>query len=225
MDSLIADLFVFALQFIQGSWALWFNYVFMTFLFISVAEFTRQYQRLIFVVESLEVRSSQQVVEGGRFDEILKQNIIHCIRHHQILLKNFRLFEIWFSMVFSIDLAVSVVAITFALYFAINVSSLSQLLNGFLAVCFISTNFLIRCLISEIFPNLSERLAESLFWHGPWHKANQRNRIILKMFHSTACQPLRLYGLSVFEAGRVTFGKLMRATYSFFNVMNRKSMR
>ena len=50
------------------------------------------------------------------------------------------------------------------------------------------------------------------------------NRKLLVMFHSNASKPLGLFGLSIFEATRVTFGNLIRKTYTFFNVLNRKNL-
>ncbi|XP_065224349.1 uncharacterized protein LOC135848377 [Planococcus citri] len=220
VDSLRSELMTFVLQFTQACSAVWLNYVVSIFLFFIVIEFMRQYQRLISAVSSLEHRTLQQVVKEECFDRALRENIMHCVRHHQILHKNFERFKIWFSMLFSVELAMSFITFALALLVMINASSLGQVLNYFTVVFFIWINLLIRCLISEIFSYLNENLADTLIWDVTWYKTNKENRTLLLMFHLTACKPLRLYGLSVFEATRVTFAKLVRTTYSFFNVLN-----
>ena len=68
----------------------------------------------------------------------------------------------------------------------------------------------------------NDRLAKTVLWEVPWQTASKENRKLLLMFHFTVCQPLRLYGLIIFEATRETFGKLICKTYAFFNVLSHK---
>lgn len=88
MDSLRIELITFFLELLQCCCGIWLNYTVSIFLLIIVIEFTRQYRRLIAAVCSLESRTMVEK-EGmnKRFEIALRENIVHCIRHHQLLHK------------------------------------------------------------------------------------------------------------------------------------------
>lgn len=87
MDNLMAELSVFLIEAVEGFFGLWIHFVTMVFLVAVAIEFQRQYRRLTSAVKSLEIRSSAQSSEQKCFDRALRENIINCIRHHQILHK------------------------------------------------------------------------------------------------------------------------------------------
>ena len=70
----------------------------------------------------------------------------------------------------------------------------------------------------------NDTLAKTVLWETPWSMASKENRKLLLLFHSSTSKPLCLYGLSIFEANRVTFGSLVRKTYAFFNVLVHKNV-
>lgn len=93
LDNLRIELFTFILQFVQAAGGLWFNHVMIVLILIVVVEFVKQYERLIAAVVSLKLRTSMIISQRktnrriDRYDRVMRENIIHCIRHHQELYK------------------------------------------------------------------------------------------------------------------------------------------
>ena len=87
VDSLQKDIALFLLQYIEAICAVWFNYVTIVFLFVIIIEFVRQYRRLIVAITSLRYRTSLKMENATWFHRELRDNIIHCIRHHQVLIR------------------------------------------------------------------------------------------------------------------------------------------
>ncbi|CAG7815723.1 unnamed protein product [Allacma fusca] len=85
LDSLRSQILTFGFQVLQGCYSVYLTRVVSTFSLFTVVEFMRQYHRLMAAVSSLEHRTLQKDVKAVRVDRGLRENIIHCIRHHQIL--------------------------------------------------------------------------------------------------------------------------------------------
>ncbi|XP_065224350.1 uncharacterized protein LOC135848378 [Planococcus citri] len=224
VDDLRSELVVAGMQMIQSFCGLWFYHIVVMATSLAVFEFLRQYERLTTACLSLKRRTEESSKAGetksAKYDTLMRRNIVHCIKHHQILHKNFQLLRIWFSVFYSCELAVCMVSFAFVLYVLINTTSLPKVLN-FMAVTFIiNMNFLTRCFAGEIFADLNDNLAYTLFSEVDWCELSKENQRLLVIFHRMACRPHRLFGLGIFEATRKTFAQIIRSTYSSFNLLN-----
>lgn len=149
-----AKLFTMMFQIIQGISALWLNYLIIICIFIITVEFMRQFERLRAAISSLKDRTDIFLLSLKdlqkleiTFDDVMHENIIRCIEHHQILFKwvepnsvtpyryfgiwilpicffcrNFQLFKTWFSKLFSLELAICCITFVFELFSLVHVS-------------------------------------------------------------------------------------------------------
>ena len=93
LDTLTVELSTVIFQAVQASGGVWFNYVLTGFIFIVVIEFVKQYERLIVAVSSLKFRTTKFTsrrrnvtgIEIKSYEQQMQDNIVHCIRHHQML--------------------------------------------------------------------------------------------------------------------------------------------
>ncbi|XP_065221598.1 uncharacterized protein LOC135846434 [Planococcus citri] len=216
LESIGYQLATMVVQFFGTASGLWLNQMLVMPVLLVLCEYLRQYKRLKKAISLVSYRSK---IVGGDFDQNMKRNIVHCVVHMQKLRKTFYLFEVWFSKLFSCELAVCALSLAIGLFLTTSAASLSKTYNLIVVVVFVNVNLLARCLMGEIFFDLNDEIAGAIFTEIEWYNLNKEQQKLLIMFHHMACQPLTLFGFQIFAVTRVMFAKITRATYSVFNVM------
>lgn len=90
VDDLRSELIMAGMQMIQSFCGLWFYHIVVMATSLAVFEFLRQYERLTTACVSLKRRTDEKSKAAKKtveYDVLMRENIVHCIKHHQILHK------------------------------------------------------------------------------------------------------------------------------------------
>ncbi|XP_065213283.1 uncharacterized protein LOC135840588 [Planococcus citri] len=240
----------YCIQLITSTCVFWSYFLFQIFAILVVIEFERQYKRLCTALCLVNERTKRMFVkkmfnDGAKvdwdslnymnykhsnfnrnqkvvFNDIYRQKITYCISHHQQLLRSFNLFKSWYTGLFSVELATSVVTFGLVFYNVLQMTNYERCFTIIGSSFNVMTNLFSRCLIGEIFSEMNEKVTNTIIHDVNWYDQTLANQKLLLILHVLTKRQYKIFAFKLFEASYYTFAGITRASYSYFNIIRRQ---